>query len=260
MRRTAVFVLVAAMATAAVRAADLPALKQRGTLRVIVAADEAKETFDARGGSNPGFEREILEGFARKEGLRLETIRAVGHGQRIPMLLKGEGDMIVAIFDTAERRREVDFTSEVMPTHDVAVTLAPAARVAEAGALRVMRVAAVKGTSPAQAVLDLGVPPSALVLADTVDELVAVLQKKNAQAAVLPISEFALAAPRFPGLQAGATVGTPGRVAWAVRKEDRALHAALDEYLRLYRSGPSWNRLVVKYFGDQVLAVLGRAR
>src|SRR5688572_26919617 len=107
-------------------ALDLPALKQKGVLRAIVAADEAKETFDFGGGANPGFEREMLEQFARKEGLRLEVVRASGHAQRIPMLLKGEGDVIVAIFDTPERRTQVGFTGEVMPTHDVAVNLAPA--------------------------------------------------------------------------------------------------------------------------------------
>lgn len=76
----------------------------------------------------------------------------------------------------------------------------------------------------------------------------------------MPVSEFALAAKRFPALRAGMTVGAAGKVAWAVRKEDKALGAALDEHVRLYRTGASWNRLVVKYFGNQVLAVLGRGR
>ena len=55
------------------------------------------------------------------------------------------------------------------------------------------------------------------------------------------------------------TVGAPGTVAWAVRKEDTALKAALDEFLANTRRSPSWSRLVVEYFGDQALAVLGRA-
>ena len=49
-------------------------------------------------------------------------------------------------------------------------------------------------------------------------------------------------------------------VAWAVRKEDNALRTSLDDYLTNVRRSETWSRLVVQYFGDQALAVLGRAR
>ena len=84
--------------------ADLAELKARGTLRVIVAADEAPETFDPKGGARPGFERELVENFARLQGVSVEVVLAKSYTDRIPMLLAGKGDMIVAIFDTPERR------------------------------------------------------------------------------------------------------------------------------------------------------------
>ena len=37
------------------------------------------------------------------------------------------------------------------------------------------------------------------------------------------------------------------------------LQRALDEYVGNVRRGSSWSRLVVKYFGDQALSVLGRS-
>jgi ABC-type amino acid transport substrate-binding protein len=86
------------------------------------------------------------------------------------------------------------------------------------------------------------------------------LKEGEVGAAVLPISELALASKRVAGLEAGITVGAPGTVAWAVRKEDAALRVALDDYLANVRRSPSWSRLVVQYFGDQALTVLGRAR
>ena len=43
-----------------------------------------------------------------------------------------------------------------------------------------------------------------------------------------------------------------------MRKQDAELLAALDEYVSNFRAGPSWSRLVVKYFGDQALRALGR--
>lgn len=249
-----------ALAGAASSAAPRLVESQPRVLRVIVAADEAPETFAFSGGERPGFEREILEGFARLRGLKVEPVRARAYADRIPMLLKGEGDVIAAIFDTTERRRQVDFTSEVMPTHNVAVTLMPRPQVPTIDELRTLKVGVIRGASPAEEAVQAGVPPRALIAFDQIDDLLRALQAREVDAAVLPISEMALAGKRVSGLQAGATVGRPGTVAWAVRKEDAALRDDLSQYLGNVRRGPTWSRLVVKYFGDQALAVLGRSR
>ncbi|HET9316424.1 MAG TPA: transporter substrate-binding domain-containing protein [Vicinamibacteria bacterium] len=240
-------------------AADLEQVRARGALRVIVAADESAETFALTPGPDPGFERELIESFARVQGVPVEVVTAQGYADRIPMLLKGDGDVIVAIFDTEDRRRQVDFTAEVMPTHNVAVNLKPAAAVSDIAALKALpAIGAIKGAKPAEAASAAGVAASALRLFETRDGLLQALRAKQVAAVVLPVSELALAAREFPDLQAGVTVGAPGRVAWAVRKEDAALRAALDEHLLSVRRGATWSRLIVKYFGDQVLAVLGR--
>ena len=241
-------------------ALDLDAVKTRGTIRVIVAADEAPETFARQAGGDGGFERELLEGFARLHALKLDVVTATGYADRIPMLLKGDGDVIAAIFDTPERRRQVDFTVEVMPTHNVAVTLKPRPPVTRLAELRALKVGVIKGAKPAETAVEAGVPPAALVRFDRREELVDALERGEIAAGILPVSELALAAKRLPGLQAGATVGEPGKVAWGVRKEDPALRHALDEYLGNVRRGSSWSRLIVKYFGDQALRVLGRNR
>jgi len=251
--------LLAALPCAAA-AADLPAIKSRGSLRVIVAADEAPETFALRPGSDLGFERELVDGFARLQDVTLEVVVAKGYADRIPMLQRDQADLIVAIFDTEERRALVDFTVEVMPTHNVAVTLAPRAAVGSIDELRRMAVGVVKGTKPAETALEVGIPGPALHAFATRDELVTALTRQQVAAAILPVSELVLASRRAPRLQAGVRVGASGRVAWAVRKSDRALREALDLYLTNVRRGPTWNRLIVKYFGDQALSVLGRSR
>jgi polar amino acid transport system substrate-binding protein len=251
--------IVAALSLAqAATAADLPALKSRTALRVIAAADEQPETFSFKRDGEPGFEREMLESFARLQGVKLEAVPAKSYADRIPMLLAGEGDIIVAIFDTEERRKLVDFTAEVMPTHNVAVTLDPNPAVANLDQLRSQRVGVVKGTASVEDTLAAGVPPSRLVKFDDGDRAIEALRSGTITATVRPISEFALSAKRVKGLHAGIVVGPSGRVAWAVRKEDASLRAALDEYLSNARRAASWNRLLVKYFGDQALDVLGR--
>jgi len=45
-----------------------------------------------------------------------------------------------------------------------------------------------------------------------------------------------------------------------VPKDSRELLKALNEYLGNMRKSPSWNRLVVKYFGPAALDVLNAAR
>jgi ABC-type amino acid transport substrate-binding protein len=240
--------------------ADLPEVKARGALRVIIAADESPDTFALIPGTRPGFEREILERFTQLQGLKLEVVRAPGYADRIPMLLRGEGDVIAAIFDTPDRRDKVAFTAEVIPTHNVAVTLPPRAAIRRVEDLRAVKVGVIRGAKPAEAVAEAGVKPKDIVAYEKLEDLLRGLKENEVGAAVLPISELALASKRVAGLEAGMTVGAPGTVAWAVRKEDTALRVALDDYLANVRHSPSWSRLVVQYFGDQALTVLGRAR
>ena len=253
-------VLVVGAASPTAMAADLAEVKARGAVRVIIAAEEAPETFSFTAGPKPGFEREIMERFAQLQGLRVEVVRAAGYADRIPMLLRGEGDVIAAIFDTPDRRQKVAFTTEVIPTHNVAVTVAPEPPVRTVEELRAGKVGVIRGAKPAEAAAEAGVRARDLVPYDSIDALVRGLKQREVRVAVLPVSELALVSRRVEGLSAGLTVGAPGTVAWAVRKEDAALLAAFDEFIVHFRRGPSWSRLVVEYFGDQALAVLGRAR
>jgi len=241
-----------------VLSADLADIKSRGTLRVISVADEAPETFDLKGGARPGFERELVETFARLRGLRIEVLAARALPDRIPMLLAGRGDVIVAIFDTAERRQQVAFTSEIMPTYNVAVTLLPKPAPATLEELRREKVGVVRGAAPADEAAAAGV--RSLRRFESLREMLPSLAGAEITALVIPISEFALAAKREPRLTAGVAVGPSGSVAWAVRKEDVGLRAALDEHLANVRKSASWNLLLVKYFGEQAPLVLGRRR
>jgi ABC-type amino acid transport substrate-binding protein len=244
------------LALAGAPSADLPELKARGSLRVVVAAQEAPETFDP--GGDRGFERELVGTFARSHGLKLEVVVASTHPERIDLLLANKADMIVAIFDTPERRQRVAFTSEVMPTYNVAATLEPRAVLASLDELRRVKVGVVRGTAtgddPAVAALP------ALRRFETKEAMLAGLRSGAVDALVMPVSEMALASKALPALRAGVQVGQSGSVAWAVRKEDAALRAALDRHLEYVRKSAAWNLLLVKYFGERAPMVLGRRR
>jgi polar amino acid transport system substrate-binding protein len=239
-------------------AGDLKEIQARGTLRVIAAADEQPETFSFEAGAEPGFERELIEGFARLHGLKVEAVPAKSYADRIPTLTGGGGDVIVAIFVTEERRKQIDFSAEVMPTHNVVVTLSPNPPVTRMEELRGQKVGVVKGTASVDDALAAGVPAAGLVKLEDGAAAIEALRSGSITATVRPISEFALSARKVKGLRAGMVLGPPGKSAWGVRKEDVELRRALDLHLANARRAATWNRLLVKYFGDQALDVLGR--
>jgi ABC-type amino acid transport substrate-binding protein len=257
-RATLVLAAAALVLLRPLHAADLAEVKTRGALRVIVAADEAPETFDAKGGARPGFERELIETFARVQGVKIEVLPAKSLADRIPMLLAGKGDLIAAIFDTPERRQQVAFTAEIMPTYNVAVTLAPKPAPKTLEELRREKVGAIRGAAPGDDAAAAGV--QSVQRFESVKEMLSALSRAEVGALVMPISEFALAAKHQPKLTAGVAVGATGSIAWGVRKEDAALRAALDTHLANVRKSASWNLLLVKYFGEQAPLVLGRRR
>jgi ABC-type amino acid transport substrate-binding protein len=257
-RATLVLAVAALAALQPLHAADLAEVRTRGALRAIVAADEAPETFDAKGGTRPGFERELVETFARVQGVKIEVVTAKSLADRIPMLLAGRGDFIVAIFDTPERRQQIAFTAEIMPTYNVAVTLAPKPAPKTLEELRREKVGVVRGAAPGDDAAAAGV--QSLQRFESMGEMLPALGRGDIGALVIPISEFALAAKREPKLTAGVAVGATGSICWGVRKEDAGLRAALDTHLANVRKSASWNLLLVKYFGEQAPLVLGRRR
>jgi ABC-type amino acid transport substrate-binding protein len=126
------FVLTSLLAAAP--AADFPEIQARGSLKVIAAEGEQPEMFDFDGDpAKPGFEREMLEGFCRLKRLKLEVVSVKSFADRIPAILRGDGDVIIGLVDTAERRKQIDFTAEVLPVRHLVVAqkAAPVASVEE---------------------------------------------------------------------------------------------------------------------------------
>jgi len=249
-------VLVAAVGVAAPALSDLGA---REKIRVIVAQDEYPEMFSFDPESAPGFEREMIEGFARLNRLDLEIVAVPRFPETIPALLAGKGDIIVGIIATDARRQRIDFTAEVIPSRHLVVTQLPRPRVETVAELRRRSVGVLAGTTWAEAAAEAGVPEANRVSFEDYDALMEALERGDIAATVMSVSDFTLSAKRNLELQAGVFLGAPGQQCWGIRKGDDELRLAINEYLTNLRNGGSWNRLVVKYFGEKALEVLGRA-
>jgi ABC-type amino acid transport substrate-binding protein len=243
-------------------AAELPAPSFPNRLRVLVSADEMPEvfSFSYRPGDPPGFERELVEGFTRSRKLELQVVTVKNWDQIIPMLMRGEGDLIVGIVDTESRRKRISFTKEIYPVRHVVVTRQPAPPVTTAAQLRGMRVGVIPGTTWAEAAREAGVPASNTVPCADLNDALDALRTGRAAATVVAVFDYALARKYDRALEAGVFLGASGTAAWAVRKDDGALLAALDEYLEALRHSPVRSNLAVKYFSEEALSLLRRAR
>lgn len=239
---------------------DLPELRARGTLNVIALQDEQPEMFSWTDKTNPGFEREMIEGFAKLQGMKVSGVSVKNTDDRFPALLKGQGDIVIGVIETEARHKIVDFTVEVLPARHLVVNYKPNAEIKTVDEFLAARVGLLRGSSWAQAAYDAGLPKDKAEVLEGTDNLLGALRDGKISASVMSISDFTLATRRYPGLQAGVFIGEPGSAGWALRKGDVKLKAALNEYLDNLRKGPSWSRLVVKYFGPQALSVLGRAK
>lgn len=241
-------------------AGDLADIKAKGTLRVLaVVRNQAEDFMSTEPGS--GFDREVLEGFCALHHLKLEVVVQRNWGDLIPALQQDKGDVIAGRFNvTASRKEQIAFTSEVFPSRHVVLTRKPHRVVNTLEELREEKVGTVQGTSMAEVVAAAGVPPAHVNDTIVTGTLPDALRDGRVGAVVLGIENAITAQRRDPELQLGMFVGPPSSLAYGVRKEDAALLAALSEYVANLRRTPTWNRLVVKYFGDSAPEVLRKAR
>ncbi|PYQ56016.1 MAG: hypothetical protein DMF78_00225 [Acidobacteria bacterium] len=258
----AVRVGVLALASAAsLQAADLADVKARGVLRVIVMPlSPSDEFFSLPPGARPGFDREVLDGFARLQRITLQIVPVEGWDNLIPALLQGKGDVIAGRFTVTDSRlKQVAFTSEVFPSRNVVLTRRPHAPVAVPEALAREKVGTIRGSSMAEAVKAM-VPPANVDDSIAPGGLPAALAAGKVTAVVLGIESAITAQRQDPAIELGAFVGPPRSLAYAVRKQDTALLQALNEYVDNLHRTPTWSRLVVEYFGDAAPEILKKAR
>jgi ABC-type amino acid transport substrate-binding protein len=253
-------VLALALSPALAGGRDLDAIEKRGILRVLAVADDPRDEFMTRQ-PGVGLDRELLEAFAKLRQLRLELVPVSSWDGLVPALLQDKGDLIAGRFTVTEaRQKQIDFTPEVFPTRNVVLTRKPHRVVGTLEELRREKVGTVKGTSLADAVAAAGIPPANLDDGVPTGKLPDALRSGRVTAVVLGVDSAMAERRDDPELQLGLFLGPPGALAWGVRKTDHALREALSAYVTSMRRTPTWNRLVVKYFGEDAPELLRQAR
>jgi ABC-type amino acid transport substrate-binding protein len=239
--------------------ADFAEIASKGTLVILVSADENPAWFSLKASGPPGFERSVLEGFARLHKLRLDVAPVQRWEDAIPDLLKGRGDVIAGMNDTPARRQHIDFTAELVPSQHVVVNRKPRSAIQTVEELRAARVGVIPGTTWAEAVAAAGVPSSQVRSYEDVEKSLEALRSAQITATVMDVADFLLQRRADTDLQDGMNLGPGLSGAWGVRKSDPNLRHQLDDYLENLKKSPTWSRVVVEYFGEDALRLLGRS-
>jgi len=241
--------------------ADIDEIQARGVLRVLVILDDERQFFSGETGKTPGFDYEILQGFARAHRVRLELVPVNAWDALIPALVQGKGDLIAGRFTRTESRNKIiDFTTEVFPTRPVVVTRKPHRVVRTLEELRKERVSVLRGTSMSERLQELGVPPQSIDVSVPTGGIPAALHEGRITCTIHEIHTAIVSQRADPDLQIGVAIGPPVSLAYGVRKTDGHLLAALNAHLLSVRQTGIWNRLAVKYFGPAALDILQSAR
>lgn len=242
--------------------ADLAEIQASGKLRVLAVLDPTRpEFFSTAPDREPGFDHEIVQGFARLHKLELVVVPIEAWGDLVPALKARRGDLIAGRFsDTEARRKEIDFTVEVFPSRYVVITRKPTPRIDTIEELKRARVGTSAGSSMAEVIRKAGVPASRLDDSLPAGSYGEALRSGDVAAVVWGIESAVALQREDPDIELGLFLGEPNRLAYGVHKDSSALLQALNTYIENTRKTLTWNRLVVKYFGQAAPEILRLAR
>ena len=262
-RRAGVLLALSLVLPVSTEGEDLPEIKQRGVLRVLaVLQTPTPEFFSVDPKQKPGFDREVLDGFGKAQGLKVEFVPLASWDQLVPALLEGKGDMIAGrVSNTPARAKLIDFTDEVFPTRDMIFNFAPAPAVTTREQLLALpRVGSLRGSSMVESLRQAGVPEGKIAYPEVPESYPLLVERGEFPAGAWVLEAAMVWQQAHPGLQIGMFLGEPQSLAYGVPKGTPQLLAALNDHIRLVKQSGTWNRLTVEYFGAQAPAILKRAR
>jgi polar amino acid transport system substrate-binding protein len=244
----------------ALSADDLPEIRARGVLRVAISPNANPDDVSFQSGTASGFEGEAVQGFASLLHVKLEIVKISASERRFSALQAGRADLLVSTTPTEALRKLASFTTEIFPGGVVLVTRRPHPAITSLDQLRGKRVGVRKGGSPAE-VAPAALPPDVkLDFLPSNEALDLALRTGQIDAMASILAGSFMSKRGDPDLEVGLVLAPSPGPAWAVGKEAPQLLAAAGEYLLNLRKTATWDRLVVKYYGEYALEVLRKSR
>ncbi len=262
---------------------DLPDIKQSGTLTVL--APYNSTTYFIYRGEPLGYEYELLQSFAKAQGLDLKVVVVADSKSLFSILNSGEGDIAAdRIVPTPENETDVSFTRALYRTEPVLVQQdEPPAKAGKgtekalapgpADQLPEIDIQARLITKPAQLSGKTVTLPeqspynrTLIELSDEIagdihvvevggrmpDEALAEkVAKGEVQFTVMQKNLAELKEAEFKNLKVRPVISKSHSVAWAVRKNSPELMKALNSWIEEKQNGSLFDKLYQKYFVDR---------
>jgi membrane-bound lytic murein transglycosylase F len=216
---------------------DLPAIEQRGTLRVLVQGHG--EDLLPRDGASSRQDRDLVEEFAARRGLSVQIVTVRAFDELLPALLSGLGDVVAGrLTVTAARKKQIAFTRPFRVVDELLVgpASAPVPSSLDAAIAQLAgRPVAVLGGSAHEETIDTlkGPRPFVARVTDDRDEhdLAAAVARLDVPATVIDSDVLAHVRAYNPDVVPWLPLRTGRELALGVRKENAKLKAALDAFL-----------------------------
>ena len=247
---------------------DLEDIVESGVLRVITTYSPTG--FFLYKGETMGFEYEIFKRLADHLGVSLEMVLAKNVDSVIPMLNRGEGDIIALGYTiTSERKEEVSFTDPYLITHQSLIQKKP-------NKWRKMTKDNIK-KSLASDVIDLindtvsvrkkssyylRLKELSNELGDTIhidilpgelsdEQIIKMVSEGDIKYSIIDHHKASIHKSYYPDINVDTPVSLSQRIAWAVRKNSPELLALINQGLATIKRKPDYNMIYEKYFENK---------
>ncbi|MDQ3262234.1 MAG: transporter substrate-binding domain-containing protein [Myxococcota bacterium] len=227
---------IVAVADVAAAQGDLEAMRERGTLRVLVATHE--ETSLPRSGIPSREERKVAEAFAAELGLRPVFVVTGSWDALLPALIEGKGDVIASnLTVTPSRAAQVAFSRPLAVVAEVVIGRRGAQGLPKnAEGLAGREVHVRKSSAFAETLQELSKQVEGLKVVfapESLDtESLAYQVGRGERPLTVVDSHLSAAMAAYnPDVQALFPIAEGRKIAWATRKADAQLNAALNAFM-----------------------------
>ncbi|HET6984827.1 MAG TPA: transporter substrate-binding domain-containing protein [Myxococcaceae bacterium] len=245
---------------------DLPDIRARGTLRVLVVGDEDDQGIQ-RDGTPAALDRDLAEDFARRQGLKLEIVWVERRHDILDDLLTGRGDVAATgLTITPERAARVTFTDPIVIVDELLIGRKGSKNPPRAPADLARRTVSIPTGSVFEASLAKlevpGIRVEQVLGAVQQSELIGEVQRGERELAVVDSNVWDAERGWNPGAQALFPIARKRSIAWAVHPEAKQLKAALDLFIQqralIAHADRTWSGDLADVKKHRVLRVLTR--
>ena len=233
---------------------DLPGLKKRRLLRMITRNNAM--TYFIHRGRQVGFEYELIKEFADRHDLRLDIVIPDSHADLLAYLNEGKGDVVAAAMTiTEERGKQAAFTLPYNEVDELVVVRADEDSIASLADLAGRTVHVRQSSSFYTTLMALADSIAGLQVVPLPDDLETEDILAGVEAGRYDITlcdsnllDVELAYGR--ALKAAFSI-KPTVLGWAVRRDNPALLAALNQYVQEEKGGLFFNMMKKRYFKNK---------